>query len=298
MPANITGLPDYAEPCYKEPVYSEVTESYNADRAKYIQWRRLWAERDFHEAGEDYDYRNPDKPLVGIIDLLHHPCFPDVFQQKLVGPSEGEELLHPVHVKDFLEDKYATNLERPDWEHLMEILDHIEDIEPVPAPQNLKQARLWLEAKRTSLLAWPPVYGEPDAKGRRTRLHKVFAFDRSTQAHAKPQGKLDDLLRAPLTLASFVELLSNLKLIEEDDAGGTVANPAAKAGGWGGLVLALHKKQLLVGPASTVHRLLRSTFKANVSEKTISNAINEDGYQSVFHSKIVLSHLKTMGLTT
>ncbi|GAB3857126.1 hypothetical protein GCM10028822_30330 [Hymenobacter terrigena] len=298
MPANIVGLPDYDDTAYNEPNYEYNEASYDANRARYTNWRRLWAKRHFHESYEDYDPHTPDKPLIGIIDLLHHPSFPAALHQKLISSSNDEEPLHPVDVKDFMENKYAHQLEKPDWDYLKEIISNLEEEGPSPIPQTVRQARHWLEAKRTTILMWPPMLGEPDAKGRKERLKDVFAFERVVKAGPKFQGKLDDLIRLPLTLASLLELLSNLRLVEEHDSEGTIANPYAKAGEWGGLVLALHKKQLLVGPASSIYKALKSSFKAKVSEKTISNALRGDGYQSIYHAKIVLNHLETMPFIT
>jgi hypothetical protein len=293
MPANIAGLPDYDDPAYNEPVYGDSQSSYAANRAQYTKWRRLWAERHFHEVCEDFDRKKPDKPLIGIIDLLHHPSFPKVFQQKIGGASEEGEPLHPVDVKDFLEIKYAATLERPDWEYLLDIISHLEKEGTVPIPQNLQQARQWLEAKRSQLLAWPPIYDEPDAKGRRRRLDNISAFN-TKSLRKKPQANLEDLVKKPLTLPRLKELLCNLELLQEFRLADVQENPSASPGAWGGVVQALIKKGLILPNRSKICSALKNEFQASVSEKTLQNAAGLESRVSKSYYNRTLSHLTSL----
>jgi hypothetical protein len=90
-----------------------------------------------------------------VLGIIYHPRFPDTFFNYVANSVNGIPILQAENVEAFLNGNYGEDLQQPDCEYLLLILELWRRRYTVLHYNNLNIAFAWIEKKKLSLPAWP-----------------------------------------------------------------------------------------------------------------------------------------------
>ncbi|WP_125917074.1 hypothetical protein [Hymenobacter coccineus] len=300
---------------YQMPKYDSPSAYVNF--ITYKAWRKLWAEKAFEDIIDETDSKSVVTINEIILELPYHPDFPQVFFAYIVNRLEGCPPLDAEEVDKFMEDHYGRDLDRPDCDYLLDILNN--GRHSVQAPKNVNRAVRWIRAKQKELGPWPPLPKEmikhdkhalsPDATAIKTEKNNIVAdtishvqsvqngnseqYLRSEKGKNNPAASgskpFDRLLVPPFSLPRLNKLLQDLGLIDDNNRKTNLATPKA----WAGVVYALYEKGYIMKNGDGIAEALRTVYEAKVGKRTIqyvlSNSLTPDDTNIMYNKALSIT---------